>query len=244
MDPSETSRETTPGRGNSTDAHTARADNGYASTDTPSLEELVDDISREELRRRQHTASSTERGAMNRCPECDSVKIRQKLDKPVAQATQKPGDYRCDVCNHHFDEPDTTAPATDGGHPDHSPGSETADCSSAEAYYIVDEARPAVIDGPLSMARARCLANEHGPDHIVASRDAIQLLKNTGDTTVRWEINDDADIATDGGHLARRDDVDAVRGDAGVGDQAPGGGCRHSDDDLECPTCFLNGGQR
>jgi len=133
-------------------------------------------------------------------------------------------------------------PISDGGHPPgHSPESSTPPSSGAD-YYVVDEARPAVVDGPLPVARAKALADEHGPDHIVAKRSAIQLLESAGNTTVRWETDGDVDIVTDGGRRVgwSRRDIDAARGDAGVGDQAPGG-CPHADDGLPCWDCLTDG---
>ena len=141
-------------------------------------------------------------------------------------------------------DPDAVdVPVSDGGHPPgHSPDPSAAGRSSAAEYFVVDEARPAVIAGPLSMARAKSLANEHGPDHIAVSRDAIQLLESAGDTTVRWETDEDVDVVTDGGRRGdwRRRDVDAARSDAGVGDQTSGG-CPHADGALPCWDCLTNG---
>lgn len=338
MDTSETSREKNPDTDTSTD-YSRSADSPSASE--RSLDELVDAIDAETLEARRSRTSSTARGEMPRCPECGSVKLHHKSGGP--SGTRKPGAYRCDGCNHHFDEPadpDETAdvvtdggealseslktalenadchpdmvryaekaaerdrtpifnslrrfhdvsdvsrietvgtqierslwkdgaeatlrrhghvdemnaeilkeiveqqPVTDGNHPSgHSPGASTSDRSSAAEYFVVDEARPAVVDGPLPMARAKVLANEHGPDHIVAERSAIQLLESASNTTVRWET-DDVDVVTDGGRrLARRDLVDAVQADAGVGDQGPGG-CPHSDDELPCWNCLTDG---
>ena len=133
-------------------------------------------------------------------------------------------------------------PISDGGHPPgHSPESSTPPSSGAD-YYVVDEARPAVVDGPLPVARAKALADKHGPDHIVAKRSAIQLLESAGNTTVRWETDGDVDIVTDGGRRVgwSRRDIDAARADAGVGDQAPGG-CPHADGGLPCWDCLTDG---
>jgi hypothetical protein len=210
MDPSETSRDENPGSESSID-YNRPADNPSGR----SLEELVDQVDAETLDQRRHERSTSDPRDMKRCPACGSVKLHQKTGGPCG--TRKPGDYRCDGCNHHFDEPvvdDETADGTadvvtDGGHPPgHSPDPSAADRSSAAEYYVVDEARPAVVDGPLPMARAKSLANEHGPDHVVASRDAVRLLESAGDATVRWETDEDVDVVTDGGQPAGLDEVE------------------------------------
>jgi hypothetical protein len=314
MDSPETSREKNPDTDTSTD-YSRSADSPSASE--RSLDELVDAIDAETLEARRSRTSTTDREEMPHCPECGSVKLHHKTGGP--SGTRKPGAYRCDGCNAHFDEPvptdaddqevrtdgghevtdvtrlnkavkqigivrasvsrsrrldqdgalltaqylvrgvkdelnDPTTPhgpdaddphtATDGGHPpgDAPAGNRTDPSGAAATYYVVDEARPAVVDGPLPMARAKVLANEYGPDHIVAERSAIQLLESASNTTVRWETDEDVDVVTDGGRrLARRDLVDAVQADAGVGDQGPGGGCPHSDDELPCWDCLTDG---
>jgi transposase-like protein len=200
MDTPETTRGNDPRGQDSTDTPTSPCDRDNPSG--RSLEELVDEVDAETLEQRRHAHSTTDPSEMKRCPACGSVKIRPKTGGP--SGARKPGDYRCDGCGDHFDEPrqaDETADAvTDGGHPPgHSPNPAAADRSSAAEYYVVDEARPAVVDGPLPMARAKSLANEHGPDHVVASRDAIQLLETAGNTTVRWKTDEDVDVVTDGG---------------------------------------------
>jgi transposase-like protein len=294
MDPSETSRDENPGSESSID-YNRPADNPSGR----SLEALLDEVDAETLDQRRHAHSTSDPRERERCPACGSVKLHRKTGGPCG--TRKPGDYRCDGCNHHFDEPvvdDETAdavtdsgearseslktalenadchpdmvryaekaaergrtpilnslrrfhdvsdvsriktvgtqlerslwkdgaeatlrrhghvdetnaeilqeiveqqPVSDGGHPPgHSPEPSVSPTSAAE-YYVVDETRAAVVDGPLPMAHAKDLANEHGPDHVVASRDTIQLLETAGDTTVRWETDEDVDVVTDGG---------------------------------------------
>ena len=196
MDPSETSRGKNPGTESSID-YNPPADNPSGC----SLEELLDEVDAETLKQRKHAHSTTNRDKRDRCPKCGSVKIHQKTGGP--SRTRKPGDFRCEACTHHFDEPvvddETADVVTDGGHPPgHSPEPSTSPSSAAE-FYVVDEARPAVVDGPLPMARAKALATDHGPDHVVASPDAIQLLETAGEATVRWETDEDVDVVTDGG---------------------------------------------
>jgi hypothetical protein len=129
------------------------------------------------------------------CPGCDT-------DLLVQRSVKDDEDWWCHGCDHHFSSDDLPGGMTiraDGGHPPgHNPGSSTADSSPDGEYYVVDEARPAVVDGPLPMARAKTLANEFGPGHIVAKRSAIELLEAAGNTTVRWKT-DDVDVVTDGG---------------------------------------------
>jgi hypothetical protein len=160
METSETSRDNRPGHDEGTDTNDHQRGKRYASDDV-SLQELADELDQKELRRRRHYRSTTDRGSMQRCPECGSVQLRHKTGG--ARQPQTRGEYYCCGCYAHFDEPadadvDDQEPVTDGG--------------------------------------------------------------------ARWP---------------RRAIVDAVRGDAGVGDQAPGGGCRHSDDDLPCWDCLTDG---
>lgn len=146
------------------------------------------------------------------------------MDTPETSRDKNPGTESSTDYSPPADNPSDSAVLADGGHPPgHSPEPSTSPSSGAE-YYVVDEARPAVVDGPLSMARARTLANEYGPNHVVASRDAVRQLESASNTTVRWEI-DDVDVVTDGGRRVgwRRRDIDAAQGDAGVGDQTAGG---------------------
>lgn len=76
--------------------------------------------------------------------------------------------------------------ATDGGR-------------DVEQFYVVNESRSAVVDGPFTDENdAAEEASERGPEHIVASGGAIELLQMTSNATIRWE-NDDVDLVTDGG---------------------------------------------
>jgi transposase-like protein len=65
--------------------------------------ESVTDIDAETLKQRQRSPSTTDHEEMPRCPNCGSVKLRHKTGGPGGP--RKPGEYRCDGCNSHFDEP-------------------------------------------------------------------------------------------------------------------------------------------
>ena len=71
-------------------------------------------------------------------------------------------------------------------------------------YYVLDEDRTAVIEGPFqSKRRASAEAEACGPNHIVATDTALELIELTSDRTLRWE-NEDIDLITDGGYLPER----------------------------------------
>jgi len=111
MDTPETSRESDPGTKSSID-YNPSADNSSGRR----LEELVDELDAETLEQRRHARSTTDAREMKRCPACGSVKLHRKTGGP--SGTRKPGDYRCDGCQHHFDEPvvdDEDELVTDGG---------------------------------------------------------------------------------------------------------------------------------
>jgi hypothetical protein len=77
---------------------------------------------------------------------------------------------------------------TDGGRP-----------HTDTEYYVLDEDRTAVIEGPFqSKRRASAEAEACGPNHIVATETALELIELTSDRTLRWE-NEDIDLLTDGG---------------------------------------------
>lgn len=79
---------------------------------------------------------------------------------------------------------------TDGGRP-----------RDESAYYVLDEDRTAVIDGPFqSKQRASAEARDCGPNHVVVTEDVLELIELTSETTIRWE-NEDIDLLTDGGHI-------------------------------------------
>jgi len=161
MDNERASQEKPPGQDPNTTTDAPEPDKGSTSQNAQSLEELLEEVDRAELRSRQRSRSTTDTRRMKRCPSCGSVKVKRKLDKSLAQGKQRPEEYRCDGCHHHFNQPDNP------------------------------------------------------PD----------------DRDRRVEL--------------RRDSIDAVRGDAGVGDQreaASDGGCRHSDDALPCWDCITDNG--
>jgi len=80
------------------------------------------------------------------------------------------------------------AVATDGGR-------------DQDQYFLVDEARSAVVDGPYTDREAAvAAAAERAGSVTVATRDALDLVEATSDTTIRWET-DDVDVVTDGGHI-------------------------------------------
>jgi len=60
----------------------------------------------EALAKAEQAPTSTT-GPRPACPGCGSVKIQPKT-AVVEQSNQKPGDYRCTLCNLHFDDPDET----------------------------------------------------------------------------------------------------------------------------------------
>jgi integrase/ribosomal protein L32 len=107
MDPSETSRDENPGTESSID-YNPSADN----LSGRSLEELLDEVDAETLDQRRHDRSTSDPSDMKRCPGCGSVKLHRKTGGPCG--TRKPGDYRCDGCNHHFDEPVVADETADG----------------------------------------------------------------------------------------------------------------------------------
>ena len=79
---------------------------------------------------------------------------------------------------------------TDGGRP-----------RAETDYYVLDEDRTAVIEGPFqSKRRASAEAEACGPNHIVATETALELIELTSDQTLRWE-NEDIDLLTDGGYV-------------------------------------------
>lgn len=128
----------------------------------------------------------------------------------LVQRSSTDHDFWCHGCGKHFgagDRSGTAVPLPDGGHPPGcSPESSTADSSPDGEWFVLDEARTAVIDGPLPMARAKTLANEYSPDHIAIARSAIELLENASSATVRWET-DDVDVVTDGGKSVSEADL-------------------------------------
>jgi hypothetical protein len=82
---------------------------------------------------------------------------------------------------------------TDGGRP-----------HTDTEYYVLDEDRTAVIEGPFqSKRRASAEAEACGPNHIVATETALELIELTSDRTLRWE-NEDIDLLTDGGYVPER----------------------------------------
>lgn len=131
-----------------------------------------------------------------------------------------------------FHDVEITPVATDGG-------------QDTATYYLVDEARSAVVDGPFTTQTAAADAAEDYDEYlVVATKRALDLVETTEDTTIRWEHTDDADLVTDGGQRRdrwRRADVDAVRQHAGVGAQQAR--CRHTDGPLPCVECFFDGGE-
>jgi hypothetical protein len=82
---------------------------------------------------------------------------------------------------------------TDGGRP-----------HTDTEYYVFDEDRTAVIEGPFqSKRRASAEAEACGPNHIVATETGLELIELTSDRTLRWE-NEDIDLLTDGGYVPER----------------------------------------
>lgn len=106
MNDERASQENPPGQDPNTHTIDPDSDKG-SSSDSESLEELIETVDRQDLRRRQRSRSTTDTRRMKRCPECGSVKVKRKLDKTIAQGKQRSGDYRCDGCHHHFNHPDT-----------------------------------------------------------------------------------------------------------------------------------------
>jgi ribosomal protein L37AE/L43A len=57
------------------------------------------------LQEAEHELSDTDPETMLRCPECKSHNIRQKRSGIADQPREKPGDWKCNQCLAHFDEP-------------------------------------------------------------------------------------------------------------------------------------------
>ena len=92
-----------------------------------------------------------------------------------------------------FNEVRISRVVTDGGRP-----------HTDTEYYVFDEDRTAVIKGPFqSKRRASTEAEASGPNHIVATETALELIELTSDRTLRWE-NEDIDLLTDGGYVPER----------------------------------------
>ena len=191
---------------NSIETNPSRPDNPSGR----SLEELLNEVDAETLDQRRHARSTSDPRDMKRCPACGSVKLHQKTGGPCG--TRKPGDYRCDGCNHHFDEPvvaDETADVkTDGG----------------ETVRPVDDSPPHIPDAEIY--------STHRPGEWIAITDAVYADVVTGSwhedywmsfvalptgrlwvhITTAWERYEDtppSDYAvTDGGQPAAFDDGD------------------------------------
>jgi len=58
----------------------------------------------EALSKAERAESTTDPETRPRCPECDSIRIREKVG-PVKCEHQQPGRYCCVRCNHHFNTP-------------------------------------------------------------------------------------------------------------------------------------------
>ncbi|WP_265112240.1 hypothetical protein [Halosolutus halophilus] len=101
----------------------------------------------------------------------------------------------CDLCKRPFDT------ITDLANHDCRPVRTDGGADQDDEYYVVDETRSAVVDGPFNAKElAAAAARDRGPEHIVATDGALELLALTSNTTIRWE-NDDVDLVTDGGRV-------------------------------------------
>lgn len=52
---------------------------------------------------------------MSVCPECDVSDIRKRTHKPCGARDVEDGDYYCNQCSHHFDEPAVRERQSTGG---------------------------------------------------------------------------------------------------------------------------------
>jgi hypothetical protein len=57
------------------------------------------------IREAEREPTTTDPDTLPRCPECKSHNIRQKRDSVADQPRAKPGDYKCQNCLEHFNEP-------------------------------------------------------------------------------------------------------------------------------------------
>ena len=65
----------------------------------------LDEITIEELRRRQDQRSTTPADHRKQCPECGSVEVIKKIERPGGTPRRIDTKYRCGNCQFHFDNP-------------------------------------------------------------------------------------------------------------------------------------------
>lgn len=87
-------------------------------------------------------------------------------------------------------------------------------------WFVVDEDRAAVVDGPYSdKDEALGEAGDREPGHILMTGSALEMMALTSTATIRWETDDDGpDIVTDGmGPVGPSGGAANPTPDAGVG---------------------------
>ena len=81
-----------------------------------------------------------------------------------------------------------------------------ADTVDADAWYVLDASRPAVVAGPYDNKgdAVQIAAAKYGPSHAVVDGERVLEL-DQGDQTLVWET-DDVIVVTDGGRTVTEDD--------------------------------------
>lgn len=74
----------------------------------------ADEITAEEFRKRLYQRSTTDASDMNCCPECDSLKVHKRVNKPSGGPDQRESeeDWYCQLCGEDFEEPAQREPET------------------------------------------------------------------------------------------------------------------------------------